>query len=150
LKPDVIAALVHHYAAHHQLRIAHLLDLNPEPGAMSINYYASFHQFVVIDGRRIIPSTCARQGRTSPARSALIKARIDDTFWYGEVLEIISHEQGDLPPTTFVRVRWMKEFMRRGQLGVPTRTDYWDEYLCVVLRLFDQMNIHSLAVQTST
>ena len=66
--------------------------------------YAKFHSFIVIEGRRIVPSKSAQR-----APNAIIQMELQSTLFVGQVLGILSHCQNlSSEPQTFLQVRWFR------------------------------------------
>ncbi|KII90042.1 hypothetical protein PLICRDRAFT_29188 [Plicaturopsis crispa FD-325 SS-3] len=82
-----------------------------------VNGRAQFHDHVILDGRRIIPSSSL-----SKASASIVQADFGGTRYVGQVLEILTHQQAKIEGcSTLLRVRW---FRRRGN----TDTSAWDPY----------------------
>lgn len=127
LENHVVNELFQYYRTDPRIQVSHTLDFtSPLPKVISS---AEQVRWVILNGRRLVPTRNARAGRTSPARSALVKATINGEAWFGEILELFLHSQNTGNPMTFAYVRWMVEYTVDGQLGVPTTSDYWDDYL---------------------
>ncbi|KAF7359564.1 alcohol dehydrogenase [Mycena venus] len=82
-----------------------------------LNSSASFHQHVVLDGRRIKPSTSLDE-----APDSLVQLDLDGTRYVGQVYNILTHNQAGLEDRHhLLDVRW---FERHGDFD----TSIWDPY----------------------
>lgn len=75
---------------------------------------ARSHKYLVLDGRRILPS----QSLTK-ANNSIIQADFDGIRYAGQIIKIFAHEQPEVPGrSTLVSVRWFKR--------VDVDTTKWD------------------------
>lgn len=76
---------------------------------------AKFHKFIILDGRRITPST-----KADHAPDSIIQLEIDGELFVGQLTGIFSHTQRDVAGTgTFLRVQWFRPYP-----GIDTHA--WD------------------------
>lgn len=102
------AALFAQYNSDRQYSVHYALDPNPHPGSSRLQDFALFHDFALLDGRRITPlSRSARE----LSGSSIVKALIGEDFWYGEVISIFTHAQPGIANGSqlLAEFRWMKE-----------------------------------------
>lgn len=68
-----------------------------------LNSRAKFHKYLVLDGRRLIPSRSLTY-----APSAIIQADFNNTRYLGQIFDIITHHQtGTNGPTILINVHWL-------------------------------------------
>ncbi|KAF7367179.1 hypothetical protein MSAN_00977800 [Mycena sanguinolenta] len=69
------------------------LDENPPPNTLVLTEHAESYDFVLLDGRRIIPTS---RSKSNSASSSLIQARIGNRRHAGEIRSIFVHRQSGL------------------------------------------------------
>ncbi|KAG1731011.1 hypothetical protein EDB19DRAFT_1641004 [Suillus lakei] len=122
LSDNVRAALFAQYNSTQLFSVHYPLDPNPCPGSSQLQEFALFHDFALLDGRRITP--LSKSTRES-AGSSIVKVSFGEDFWYGEVVNIFSHAQHGFVNGTqlLAEFRWMKELPLS-----PVDDDPWSAY----------------------
>jgi hypothetical protein len=108
LSADHESSLVKHYNSKYpDLHILHRADdapINSRPNFLNIN--ARYHSYLILDGRRLIPSKSR-----SNAPNSLVQMDLSGTRYVGQVFDILSHTQVAAPsPQYLLDVRWFKRF----------------------------------------
>lgn len=81
-------------------RTASTLDDSPN----FVSGSARFHSHIILDGRRIIPSTSLHK-----ASASIVQADFSGTRYVGQVTEILTHQQPRVGErTTLLNVRWFR------------------------------------------
>ncbi|KDQ05579.1 hypothetical protein BOTBODRAFT_182420 [Botryobasidium botryosum FD-172 SS1] len=121
LPPVVRAVLVHRYNQDPQLpRVFNHMDRDIPQGGIYIVGGCLFYKSYIIHGRTIVPVNRALR---KSAVSALVRVRWNQQLWYGEVLEILTHEQPNREAQTMAHMRWMKR-----SKSLVHRTLEWNKF----------------------
>ncbi|KAK7059313.1 hypothetical protein R3P38DRAFT_2430742, partial [Favolaschia claudopus] len=91
-------------------RVHFLLAANPAPNTEPLSDHARTYEWVLLDGRRITP-TSRLQGNNPDLGSSIVQARINDTRHVGEIRSIFVHPQSNIDgasETILVAVAWMR------------------------------------------
>jgi hypothetical protein len=80
------------------------LDLSAPRNAAYLSLKAVHYRYVIRQGHRYTTSTSGAQGAS--LNSSLVKARINNTWLYGEITSIFKHHQLGHSPTLFVEMSW--------------------------------------------
>jgi hypothetical protein len=96
------------YGRYNQVaKIYYPLERQIPKDAHTLNSYAQFYDYALLDGRRITP--LSRSLRNS-AGSSIIQSIWNDAIHAGEVLNIFHHPQkGIAESILFAEIRWMKK-----------------------------------------
>ena len=108
--------LVNHYHdAYPDVHIVTRTALYPSAHSKFIHGQAQFHNYLILDGRRIIPSSSVTH-----APNSIIQADYGDTRYVTQVIDIITHHQPGIErDATLLNVRW---FSRNENID----TSAWD------------------------
>ncbi|THH06302.1 hypothetical protein EW145_g4183 [Phellinidium pouzarii] len=103
---------------------AHIMKTLSDDLQMSLlDYYndvypeADFHTYIIIDGRRITPSTSATK-----APNSIIQTEFDGQVYAGQVISVLTHSQFRIAQsTTLLHVHWFRRL-------TEVDTSLWDLY----------------------
>jgi hypothetical protein len=78
--------------------------------SLPLESHADFLNFVLLDGRRIVPATRAQNHAEN---SSLVQLKYDGEIWAGRVEHLICHHQAGLSERPILAyISWMKESRR--------------------------------------
>lgn len=81
-------------------------DQNVQDMSLVIKSRCLVYKSFVIHSRSMVPINKALR---KSAKSALVRAHWNNKLWYGEIMDIISHQQPGHTPQTVAEMRWMKQ-----------------------------------------
>ncbi|KAL5478281.1 hypothetical protein ACEPAI_2465 [Sanghuangporus weigelae] len=94
--------------------------------------FAKFHSYIIIEGRRIVPSQSAQK-----APNAIIQMELHGVLSVGQVVKFFSHQQNSqLEPWTFLHVNWFRSHhdidMKAWDPYPELEIRFWvyNDYLC--------------------
>jgi hypothetical protein len=80
------------------------LDISAPLHATYLTSAATYHKYVIRNGRRF--TATYRERNATTRNSALIKARVEGSWCYGEILTIFEHTQPGTSSTLFAECAW--------------------------------------------
>jgi hypothetical protein len=107
-------SLIEHYHETHRSIAIHLRSNTVARNPNFIHNYATSHKYLVLDGRRIIPSSSKTH-----APNSIIQVTYGDRKFVGQVLDILTHRQPNIEEVTLLEVRWFRSLENLSM-------NYWD------------------------